>query len=52
LLHGVVANGSRSPAIKLLDLHRPQVTIFKGLFAPGRPKLPVLTIPQYHATPQ
>ena len=48
LLHGVVANGAKSPAIKLLDLHRPQVTIFKGLFAPCVPKLPVLTLPQYH----
>jgi hypothetical protein len=40
LLHGTVAKGARSPAIKVLDLHRPQVTIFNGLLAP---LFPVLT---------
>jgi hypothetical protein len=40
LLHGVVANGASSPGIKVLDLHRPQVTILKGLLWPG---VPVLT---------
>jgi hypothetical protein len=42
LLHGVVANGARSAGINDLDLQRPQVTIFRGLFAP---LVPVLTSP-------
>jgi hypothetical protein len=43
LLHGVVANGARSPEINVLDLQRPQVTIFKGLLGGG---VPILTPPK------
>jgi len=33
LLQGVTANGARSPAMNVLALQRPQVTIFNGLLA-------------------
>jgi hypothetical protein len=42
LLHGTVANGAKSPGMNVLDLHRPQVTIFRGLLAP---LFPMLTLP-------
>jgi hypothetical protein len=31
LLHGTVASGARSPGMKTLVSHHPQVTIFNGL---------------------
>ena len=43
-LHSSVAKGAKSPEMNVLDLQRPQVTIFNGLLAGEEPLLTALTI--------
>jgi hypothetical protein len=38
-LHSSTAKGAKSPEMNVLDWHRPQVTIFKGLLAAVAPSL-------------
>src|SRR5581483_2343150 len=48
-LHGSVANGGRSPEMKVLVLQRPHVTIFKARLV--EPVTPSLTDIKYHDLP-